>query len=101
MGLEFDGTLCVRKPVVLNVVCKPHHKVWGSLKHSPGQNILKKLRVTLSPRDVCFASVPLDLSLALYTAPCLDSICSHLCFPDSMGFTEMITRKEPTYNASS
>jgi hypothetical protein len=34
-GLEVEGTPSVRQPVVPDVVCKPLHKAWGSLKHSP------------------------------------------------------------------
>jgi len=86
LGLEVEGTLCIRKPVVLNVVSKPRHKAWGSLKHSPGRNIEERPRVTLNPRNVCFAHSPLDLPQDLCTAPCLDSICSHLCFLDGAGF---------------
>lgn len=50
LGLEVEGTLCVRGPVVLNVVSKPRHKAWGSLKHSPGQHIKKGL-VNSKPKE--------------------------------------------------
>ncbi len=39
LGLEVEGTPSVREPDVPDVVSKPLHKEWGSLKHSPGHHL--------------------------------------------------------------
>jgi hypothetical protein len=52
LGLEVEGTLCVREPDVRDVVSRPLCKEWGSLKHPPRQHL--RLASCNSKPKACF-----------------------------------------------